>query len=102
MENDILACACHNVDHNVIVTHDTEDELVYVNVRLEDDQSFSDRLKTAFKYIFKIKRYKSDYTEFILDSNDIPKLKRIITTLNGLKESENIQDSSSADTPGAE
>ena len=102
MENDILVCACHNVDHNVIVTHDTEDELVYVNVRLEDDQSFSDRFKTAFKYIFKIKRYKSDYTEFILDSNDIPKLKRIITTLNGLKESENIQDNSSEDTPGAE
>ena len=102
MENDILVCACHNVDHNVIVTHDTEDELVYVNVRLEDDQSFSDRLKTAFKYIFKIKRCKSDYTEFILDSNDIPKLKRIITTLNGLKESENIQDNSSEDTPGAE
>ena len=101
MENDILVCACHNVDHNVIVTHDTEDELVYVNVRLEDDQSFSDRLKTAFKYIFKIKRCKSDYTEFILDSNDIPKLKRIITTLNGLKESENIQNNSSEDTPGA-
>ena len=102
MENDILVCACHKLDHNVIVTHDTEDKLVYVNVRLEDDQSFSDRLKTAFKYIFKIKRYKSDYTEFILDSNDIPKLKRIITTLNGLKESENIQDNSSEDTPGAE
>ena len=102
MENDILVCACHNVDHNAIVTHDTEYKLVYVNVRLEDAQSFSDRLKTAFKYVFKIKRYKSDYTEFILDSNDIPKLKRIITTLNGLKESENIQDSSSADTPGAE
>lgn len=102
MENDILVCACHNVDHNVIVTHDTEDELVYVNVRLKDDQSFSDRIKTAFKYVFKIKRYKSDYTEFILDSNDIPKLKKIITTLNGLKESENIQDGSSADTPGAE
>lgn len=35
MENDILVCACHNVDHNVIVTHDTEDKLVYVNVRLK-------------------------------------------------------------------
>lgn len=102
MENDILVCACHNVDHNVIITHDTEDKLVYVNVRLEDDQSFLDRLKTAFKYLFKIKRYKSDYTEFILDSNDIPNLKKIIATLNELKEPENIQDISSEDTPGAE
>lgn len=102
MENDILVCACHNVDHNVIITHDTEDKLVYVNVRLEDEQSFLDRLKTAFKYIFKIKRYKSDYTEFILDSNDIPKLKKIIKTLNGIEESNTVQDSSSADTPGAE
>ena len=24
MENDILVCACHNVDHNVIVTHDND------------------------------------------------------------------------------
>lgn len=103
MEHEILVCACGTIDHSIIVTYDKEDKLVYVNTRIKPDDSFLERVKRGFKYIFNINRYNSDYAEILLDERHIEKLQKIIDLLNERRrENEVVSDNSSESAPEAE
>jgi hypothetical protein len=80
MEEDILICDCSSNEHQIVLRHDKEDNMVYCSVHLQN-HSFFKRLLTAIKYIFGYKSVYGDWEEFIFKPEHINKLKEVIKTL---------------------
>ena len=84
-KHEIMLCACSSDEHQIIF-HPFEDikldngkliKSVYCSILLNNLPFFS-RLKNAIKYIFGYKCKFGHFEEFIIDSNNVEKLKKVI------------------------
>lgn len=83
METEIIICECNSPTHQIVVTHDTELKLVYLEVFLNREHRFFHRIIKGLKYIFG--QYPSElgmYAEIILSKKDASKFLTIYNTLN--------------------
>ena len=79
---EIFLCECHSSEHQYLF-HYMEDEHrneVSIQPHLVR-RSFWYRVKYAFKYIFGYKSRFGAWDEFIINPDDIPKLKKVIAFL---------------------
>lgn len=67
MDEKLLVCACHNVEHQLIIEYDKEDNLAYFEIHL-NKLPLWERLKHAIKYTFGYKCKYGDFDELIIDS----------------------------------
>ena len=74
IKTEIILCECYDLHHQMVVIHDTDDNLVYINVK-SNVRGFWYRLKYLFGFI------KYDFAEFIINEQDVPKFEAIIETL---------------------
>ena len=66
MEEKLIVCACHNVEHQMIMYYDDEDNMVYVEFHLVKLPFFK-RLKNGIKYIFGYESKYGDFDEILVD-----------------------------------
>jgi len=81
MKKDILICDCSSVEHQVVITHDSEENMVYLHIHLQSYDSFWKRLVRGIKYIFGYKSRYGDWDEIILNPEDKSKIEEIVKTL---------------------
>lgn len=87
MNTTLLACKCSSVEHQIVIYHNEDDNLVYCLIHLSK-RSFWKRLVHGIKYIFGYKSKYGHWDEFIFNSNDAQKVLEIYKTLtNGKKKS---------------
>ena len=67
MEQKLIVCACHNVEHQMIIDYDKEDNLAYVEFHLVK-LPFLKRLRNGIRYIFGYESRYGDFDEMIIDS----------------------------------
>lgn len=74
MDKELFSCACCSLEHLFVVSNEDEYEEVYVNLFLNSNRSFWNRLKIGLRYIF-LSAKDTVYTEVILNYNDTLRLK---------------------------
>jgi hypothetical protein len=72
---ELFICDCGDVEHQFIISHDTEDKEIYISVHLSSYMSFFKRIITAVKYIFGKKSKYGAFDIVILNKNQIIELK---------------------------
>ncbi|MEI7475701.1 MAG: hypothetical protein WCK67_13080 [bacterium] len=82
MKIEHFECRCHTSDHIYKFEID-EDGLVYLFVQMNKHENFFKRLIVAIKYLFKINKNDSYWTDIVIDEKDTDKL---IEMLNLSKE----------------
>lgn len=75
MKKDLIVCNCHHNSHHLILTHDVEDKMVYVSVKINRLRLW-DRIKLLFGY-------QPEYEEIILTPDH---KEQIINALNTITE----------------
>ena len=80
MDRDLLICNCNSVEHQIVFTHEHEDNIVYATVHL-NSLPFFKRLVVGIRYIFGRKSRYGAWEEFVFDDTHIPQLKDTIKTL---------------------
>ena len=68
MEEKLLVCECHNVEHQAIIYYDREDNLAYIEYHL-CKLPFLKRLKSGIKYIFGYTSKYGDFDEMVIGSD---------------------------------
>ena len=82
LKNDeILVCACHSTEHQIVIQKDEEDNVVYCSIHLSPLPWYK-RLINGIKYIFGYRCCYGDFDEFIFDKSHIGTLHEIIKVLN--------------------
>lgn len=86
MIRDILICACHSTEHQIIFSRDDEDidKMIYCTIHL-CPLPFFQRIKLAIKYIFGYRSKYGNFDEFLLTEQHVKQLKNIITYLESPK-----------------
>lgn len=79
-ENEILVCACHSVEHQIIIQKDEEDNLLYCSIHLYPLPWYQ-RLINGIKYIFGYRCCYGDFDEFVFNQSHIQYLKEMIEFL---------------------
>lgn len=79
MENSIILCSCYSTEHQMVFlpSPTPEEKEVYVHVHLNKRPLWY-RLKYGIKYIFGYKCRYGAFDEFILDKDNVGKLKEVI------------------------
>ena len=97
---ELLICECHSTDHQFILIYEYDEEkdengnivkkipMCYVHINLTDYKNFWQRVKYGIKYIFGYKSRYGAFDEFIFNTEDAPKLQRLV---DYLKEQETIE-----------
>lgn len=62
----IMICACHSVEHQIVFSYDAEDNQAYVTIHL-NKFSLWKRIKQGVKYIFGHTSIFGDFDEIILN-----------------------------------
>lgn len=90
MNDDVIICQCADVDHCCIITYNTEDKEVYINIHLRK-LPFLSRLKYGIKYIFGKGSKFGDgaFDEIIVSQKDWKKFKKIAYVLKPLSKNQN-------------
>ena len=76
-ENEILVCACHSCEHQIVIQKDEEDNIVYCSMHLIPLPWYK-RIINGIKYIFGYKSCYGDFDEFIFDKSHVEILQEII------------------------
>lgn len=84
---DLFVCACYNVEHQIIFSHDPEWDEIYVSIHLRPDNFFK-RIKNAVKYIFGHRSRYGDFDEFVFKKDDIERLKTLLNNVSICKKEE--------------
>ena len=66
MKATTLICACHSVEHQIVLRYDKDDELLYMSVHLAS-KSFLQRIVHSFKYLFGYQCKFGAFEEVIID-----------------------------------
>jgi hypothetical protein len=74
-KSELFICVCGDVEHQFIISHDTEDKEIYISVHLTNYMSFFQRIITAIKYIFGKKSIYGAFDVVILNKNQIIELR---------------------------
>jgi hypothetical protein len=83
-KNEILICACHSTDHQIILLYEEDEDketgkvypTCYAHVHL-NKRRFFDRLKYGIKYIFGYKCNYGAFDEFIFNPKDADKIQEL-------------------------
>ena len=102
---ELLICECHNTEHQLILSHEYEEEIrkdsdgnemkddsgrylydkkypiCYAHVHL-NKHYFWDRLKSGIKHIFGYQCRYGAFDEFIFNPEDAPRLQQLVDHLN--------------------
>lgn len=84
MESEILLCECHSTDHQIIMNHDKEDNIVYCHIHLSS-RPFFKRVWFGLKYIFGYKCRYGHWDEFIFKIKDADKMQKVADTLKTIQ-----------------
>lgn len=79
-ENEILVCACHSTEHQIVIQKDEEDNLLYCSIHLSP-LPWYERLINGIKYIFGYRCCYGDFDEFVFNQSHIQYLKEMIKFL---------------------
>jgi hypothetical protein len=89
-DKEILICACHSTDHQLIILYD-EDEVeghvyptCYFHIHLKK-RPFWERVKYGIQYIFGRQCNYGAFDEFIFHPKDAEKLQELVNYLKDLK-----------------
>lgn len=73
----LFICSCFSHEHQYIFTYDQEDNMIYVHPHLIY-RGFWRRLWVAIRYVFGYKCRFGAWDEFILDVDDVSRLKMLL------------------------
>lgn len=79
---EILMCACHSVEHQIVIQKDEEDKVLYCSIHLLPLPWYK-RIVNGIKYIFGYRSKYGDFDEFLFDKKHITKLNQMVNFLNG-------------------
>ena len=91
---ELLICECHSTDHQIILLHEYDEEkdendniikkfpMCYVQIHLNNFNTFWQRVKYGIKYIFGYKCRYGAFDDFIFNPEDAPKLQKLVDHLN--------------------
>lgn len=82
-KQDLFICACHSVEHQLIMSYSTDDDFkeVYCSVHLKPERNIFKRIWYALKYIFGHRSIYGDFDEFIFKPEDANKLQEVVDYL---------------------
>lgn len=80
MKNSLLLCTCNSQEHCIHISHDKEDNLLYLSIFLKE-QPFFERLILGIQYIFGYKCKFGHFDEIILSSEHVPQLEELTNKL---------------------
>jgi len=72
---ELFICDCGDVEHQFIISHDSDDKEIYISIHLASYMSFFQRTITAIKYIFGKKSIYGAFDVIILNKNQIIELR---------------------------
>jgi hypothetical protein len=72
---EIFICDCGDVEHQFIISCDSQDKEIYISIHLTTFMSFFERIITAIKYIFGKKSKYGAFDIVILNENQIIELR---------------------------
>ena len=75
MEQQIMICKCHSLEHQVIFLYDEEDDELYCELHLTTYRNFFKRLWCGLKYAFGYKSRFGDWDGMIFKKEDLEKLR---------------------------
>lgn len=81
MENTLFVCECHDMQHQFVVSHDSDpgwNEWIYVHVHLTQ-KSFWKRLKYGIAYVFGRRSCFGAFDEVMLDKAASERLRDALT-----------------------
>lgn len=78
---EILICACHSVEHQIVIQKDEEDKVLYCSIHLLPLPWYK-RIVNGIKYIFGYRCKYGDFDEFLFDKKHITKLNQMVNFLN--------------------
>ncbi len=76
----IFICECNSREHQIIIHHDTDDNVVYCHIHLQKS-GFWRRLLVGIKYIFGYKCRFGHWDEFIWTVEHAPQLRKLSDSL---------------------
>lgn len=77
----ILICECGSLEHQIIINHDEEENVIYCSIHLVH-YGFWRRLKAGLKYIFGYKCRYGQWDEFIFKSEHANQLRELAEILS--------------------
>lgn len=81
MEERILICACHSLEHMVMFWHDKEDGLVYVEVHLYTHEGFFKRLWRGLRFAFGYRCRYGEWDSVLLDEKSVITLREFLNSI---------------------
>ena len=72
----VFICECNSREHQIIIQHDIEDNLIYCHIHLVK-HGFFRRLKSGLKYIFGYKCRYGQWDEFIFKPEHANQLREL-------------------------
>lgn len=78
MENILFICDCCDIEHQMVISHDSQDKEIYISIHLADYKNFFQRLWIGIKYIFGKKSKYGKWDEIILNKDEIIRLKEVL------------------------
>lgn len=78
---EILICACHSTEHQIVIQKDEEDNVLYCSIHLSPLPWYK-RIVNGIKYIFGYRCKYGDFEEFLFDKKHITKLNQMVNFLN--------------------
>ena len=80
-DEEILICACHSTEHQIVIQKDKEDKVLYCSIHLSPLPWYK-RIVNGVKYIFGYRCKYGDFDEFLFDKKHITKLNQMLNFLN--------------------
>jgi hypothetical protein len=90
LKHELFLCDCVTPQHHFIVTYDIDDDDIYVQVKLNPNRSLWERLKQAFRHVFRLGRDDFQYEEVLLTHPDRQKLAKMLLS-KPKKETKNVR-----------
>lgn len=85
LKNDeILVCACHSTEHQIVIQKDEEENVLYCSIHLCPLPWYK-RIVNGMKYIFGYRCKYGDFDEFIFDKNHVILLSQMTEFLRNEK-----------------
>ena len=80
-DTELMICACHSIDHQIILRKDNEFKYIYATIHLKPLPWYK-RIKKGIKYIFGYRSVYGDFDEFIFSKEHISSLNKMVDFLS--------------------
>lgn len=78
MQELLVVCQCHSLDHMLQVSYDPDDPQLYVTIHLEPHRPWWKRVWRAITYVFGVQARFGDWDEFLLNADDVKNIRGIL------------------------